>query len=42
VPLEAGDSRHRFVRDTLRDVGIEPIAMEGFAVRVAKLKPMLQ
>ena len=42
VPLEAGDSRHRFVRDTLRDVGIEPIAMEGFAVWVAKLKPMLQ
>jgi hypothetical protein len=42
VPLDAGDSRHRFVRDTLRDVGIEPVAMEGFAVWVGKLKPLLQ
>ena len=31
-----------FVRDTLRDAGIEPIPMEGFAVWVAKLKPTLQ
>jgi hypothetical protein len=30
------------VRDTLRDVGVETVAMEGFAVSVAKLKPVLQ
>lgn len=42
VPLDDGNLRHRFVRDTLRDAGIEPIPMEGFAVWVAKLKPLLQ
>ena len=42
VPLVAGNERHTFVRETLRDVGIEPIPMEGFAVWVAKLRPMLQ
>jgi hypothetical protein len=42
VALNDGNDRHRFVRDTLREVGIEPVAMEGFAVWVAKLKPMLQ
>lgn len=42
VALDAGNDRHRFVRETLRDVGIEPVAMEGFAVWVGKLKPLLQ
>jgi hypothetical protein len=42
VPLVAGNERHAFVRETLRDAGIEPIPMEGFAVWVAKLRPMLQ
>jgi hypothetical protein len=42
VALNAGNDRHRFVRDTLREAGIEPVAMEGFAVWVAKLKPMIQ
>jgi Protein of unknown function (DUF3037) len=42
VALDAGNERHRFVRDTLRDVGIEPVAMEGFAVWVARLEPMMQ
>lgn len=42
VPLLAGNERHAFVRETLRDAGIEPIPMEGFAVWVAKLRPMLQ
>lgn len=42
VALNAESDRHRFVRDTLRDAGIEPVAMEGFAVWVAKLKPMIQ
>ncbi len=41
VALNDGNDRHRFVRDTLRDVGIEPIPLEGFAVWVAKLKPLL-
>jgi Protein of unknown function (DUF3037) len=42
VTLNAENDRHRFVRDTLREAGIEPVAMEGFAVWVAKLKPLLQ
>ena len=42
VALNAGNDRHRFVRDTLREVGIEPIPLENFAVWVAKLKPMIQ
>ncbi len=42
VALQPDVDRHRFVRDTLRDAGIEPIPMEGFAVWVAKLKPLLQ
>jgi len=42
VPLDNDNLRHRFVRDTLRDAAIEPIPMEGFAVWVAKLKPLLQ
>jgi hypothetical protein len=42
VPLDNDNLRHRFVRDTLRDAAIEPIPMEGFAVSVAKLKPLLQ
>lgn len=42
VALSDGNDRHRFVRDTLREVGIEPIPLEGFAVWVAKLKPLLQ
>ena len=42
VPLTEGSDRHRFVRETLRDVGIEPVPVDGFAVWVAKLRPMLQ
>jgi len=42
VALNGGSDRHRFVASTLRDAGIEPIPMEGFAVWVAKLKPQLQ
>ncbi len=42
VPLQPDNERHSFVRDTLRDAGIEPIPMEGFAVWVARLKPLIQ
>jgi hypothetical protein len=41
VGLNSSNDRHRFVRDTLREAGIEPISMEGFSVWVAKLKPLL-
>jgi hypothetical protein len=41
VALNAGNDRHCFVRDTLREAGIEPIPLESFAVWVAKLKPMM-
>src|SRR5262249_19238762 len=42
VALEPKNDLHQFVRDTLRDGGIEPVPMEGFAVWVNKLKPMLR
>ena len=42
VALQPGNDRHQFVSDTLREVGIEPVPLEGFAVWVAKLRPLLQ
>jgi hypothetical protein len=41
VALRGDNDRHRFVRDTLREVGVEPVPMEGLAVWVAKLRPSL-
>jgi hypothetical protein len=41
VPLIPGNKRDDFVAAALREVGIEPVAMEGFAVWVAKSKPLL-
>jgi hypothetical protein len=41
VELTEGNLRHRFVRDTLRDAGVEPIPLDHFAVWVGKLKPLL-
>ena len=42
VVLKKENERHRFVSDTLRDAGIEPIAMEAFATWVPKLGALLQ
>lgn len=42
VELTDGNLRHNFVRDTLRDAGIEPVPMDHFAVWVARLKPLIQ
>lgn len=42
VELSDGNLQHRFVRDTLRDAGIEPVPLGHFAVWVANLKPLLQ
>lgn len=42
LELTEGNLRHRFVRDTLRDAGIEPVPLDHFAVWVARLKPLLQ
>ena len=42
IPLDNGNLRHRFVRDTLRDAGVVTVPMEGFASWVPKLKPLLQ
>jgi hypothetical protein len=41
VPLVPGNKRDDFAAAALREVGIEPVAMEGFAVWAAKLKPLL-
>jgi hypothetical protein len=41
VALMADNDRHQFVRETLRDAGVEAIPREGFAVWVAKLRPLL-
>jgi hypothetical protein len=42
VALNLENDGNRFVRETLRDSGIEPVAMEGFAVWVSKLEALLQ
>ncbi len=42
VPLLRENERHPFVRDTLRDAGIEPIGTDHFATWVPKLKPTIQ
>jgi Protein of unknown function (DUF3037) len=42
VPLLPENERHRFVRETLRDAGIEPVGLDQFATWVPKLKPTIQ
>ncbi|HXN54314.1 MAG TPA: DUF3037 domain-containing protein [Candidatus Acidoferrum sp.] len=42
VALSLENDRHRFVLETLREVGVEPVPMEGLAVWVAKLRPGLR
>ena len=42
VHLIAENERHRFVQETLRDAGVEMVAMEGFAVWTAKMRPLIQ
>ena len=42
VPLSTENPRQRYVQDALRDADIEPVPIEGFAVWVAKLKPLMQ
>lgn len=42
VELNNGIPLHRFVRDTLRDAGLEPVPLNHFAVWVARLKPAIQ
>jgi len=41
VQLAAENERHRFVRETLRDAGVEAVAMEGFAVWTARMRGMM-
>jgi hypothetical protein len=41
VALSRENERHSFVLDTLGEVGVEPVPMEGLAVWVAKLRPSL-
>ena len=42
VALSKENERHRFVTETLRDAGIEPVPMEAFASWVPKLRALLQ
>ena len=42
VHLIAENERHQFVRQTLRDAGVEAIPLEGLAVWTAKMRPMIQ
>jgi hypothetical protein len=42
VHLVAENERHRFVQETLREAGVEAVAMEGFAVWTAKMRPLIQ
>jgi hypothetical protein len=41
IALSRDNDRHSFVLDTLREVGVEPVPVEGLAVWVAKLRPSL-
>lgn len=42
IELREQSDRDRFVSRTLREAGIEPVPLSGFAVWVGKLKPMIQ
>ena len=42
VRLLAENERHQFVRETLRDAGVEAVPLEGLAVWTAKMRPMIQ
>jgi hypothetical protein len=42
IDLKEQNDRNRFVDRTLREAGIEPVALDHFAVWVGKLKPMIQ
>jgi hypothetical protein len=42
VHLIAENERHRFVRETLRDAGVEAVPLEGLAVWTARMRPMIQ
>jgi hypothetical protein len=42
VHLLAENERHRFVRETLRDVGAEAVPLEGLAVWTARIRPLIQ
>jgi hypothetical protein len=42
IHLIAENERHRFVRETLRDAGVEAVPMEAFAVWTAKMRPEIQ
>jgi len=42
VQLLAENERHQFVRETLRDAGVEAVPLEGLAVWTARMRPMIQ
>jgi Protein of unknown function (DUF3037) len=42
VPLLAENTRHRFVRETLREAGVETAPLEGMAVWTARMRPLIQ
>jgi Protein of unknown function (DUF3037) len=42
VHLLAENERHQFVRETLRDAGVEAVPLEGLAVWTARIRPMIQ
>jgi hypothetical protein len=42
VHLIAENERHQFVRETLRDAGVEAVPLEGLAVWTAKMRAVIQ
>ena len=42
VHLIAENERHQFLRETLRDAGVEAVPLEGLAVWTAKMRPLIQ
>ncbi len=42
VHLIAENERHRFVQETLREAGVEPVPLEGLAVWTARMRTLIQ
>ena len=42
VLLIEENERHQFVRETLRDAGVDAVPLEGLAVWTAKMRPLIQ
>ena len=42
MQLVAENGRYRFIQETSRDVEVAAVALDGFSVRTAKMRPLIQ